>query len=345
MADAEDNPQVTAAGQLEAISQKATTGRNALVKISGGGLDPTGIKVRAVQEYCWHDLPREDPDDCEDLTEGLARLFDLLQMPRHAAVCRSPAIQNILGAYWRDEEAGVKAYRLAAAASGLAPPSLPSFEWGGEEKPPAEDAAWHSTARMLEEAVTTGTLVPGRRGWKDRQEELTRLHLDAPRPELGGRSLAESVISERIEAWADAYDSPAREEAVDEIASLLLRPGGDTAVPLPRWQWFLDQLGEGIPLTQNGKIARAIVRANAARFGWDFGWQPSFDRDLEELQELRAMATRLRLAARSGRKLALTPRGRRLTADPGALWRATARTLLAAGSLRNSQERCSSSSC
>ena len=45
------------------------------------------------------------------------------------------------------------------------------------------------------------------------------------------------------------------------------------------------------------------------------------------------MAARLRLAARSGRKLALTPRGRRLIAEPGVLWRATARTLVGGGEL------------
>ena len=283
--------------------------------------------------------PSKDLDDCEDLTDGLARLLDLLQMPRHAAVCRSRATRKVQAAYWDGEGEGVKAYRRAAAASGLAPPALPGLEWGGEEKPPAEDAAWQSTARMLEGAVTAGTLVPGSRGWRDRQRELAQAHLDAPRPELGGRSHFEAVIAERLDAWADAYDSPAREEAIAAIASLLMRPARlpdeYAASPLPRWQWFLDQLGGGIPLTQNGNIGRSFVRTHAARFGFDdSGWQPSFDRDLEELLELRAMAARLGVAARSGQKLALTPRGRRLAEDPAALWRATARLLVGGGELK-----------
>jgi hypothetical protein len=341
MAPGEDEQRAAAAlALLEATDPDAAgNARFALNWIAGEGLDLRLVTVRAVQDFCWHDMPLEDPDECEDITDGLARLLDLLQVPQHAAVCRSPATQEILWAYWKDEGEGLKAYRRAAAASGLAPPSLPGFEWGSEEKPWAEAAAWQSTSRMLEEAVTTGTLVPGRRGWKDLQQELTQAHLNAARPELGGRSHAEAVISERLEAWADAYDSPEHEEAINAITSLLLRPARlpdeESANPLPRWQWFLDQLGEGIPLTQNGNIARAFVRANAARFGFDSGgWQPSFDRDLEELQVLRTMATRLRLAARSGRKLTLTPRGRRLMADPAALWRATARLLIGGGELK-----------
>jgi hypothetical protein len=329
------SPQVAAAlAQLEATDQDvAYNAQVALDWITRDGTDLAALTLRAVQDFCWHDLPVEDPDEAEDITEGLVRLLDLLQMPRHAAVCRSPATQEILWAYWKGEEEGAKAYRRAAAASGLAPPALPGLEWGGEEKPAAEADAWQSTARMLEEAVTARVLVPGRRGWKDRQRELAQAHLDAPRPELGGQSLADAVIAERLEAWADAYDSPARDEAIGAVAGLLLRPARlpdvDAASPLPRWQWFLDQLDSGIPLTQNGNIGRAFVRANAARFGWDAdGWQPSFDRDLEELQVLRAMATRLRVAARSGRKLILTAQGRRLAADPAAMWHASARPLI-----------------
>jgi hypothetical protein len=341
MADSEDSPQVTAAiALLEAADPDAAYhAQLALRRITGDHMDPALVTVRAVQDLCWHDLPLENPDDCEDLTDGLARLLDLLQMPRHAAVCRSPATQTIIESYWHDENEGVKAYRREAAASGLAPPDLPGLEWGGEEKPPAEDTAWQSTTRMLEEAVTTRTLVPGRPGWKDLQRELAQAHLNAPRPELGGRSHAEAVIAERLDAWADAYDSPVREEAVSAIARRLLRPArlpdGDAAAPLPRWQWFLDQLAAGIPLTQNGNIGRRFIQANAARLGWDFDRPPSFDRDLEELQVLRAMTTRLRVAARSGRKLALTPRGRRLAADPAALWRATARLLVGGGELED----------
>ena len=334
MAGGVNSTQVTAAlALLEATDPSgACNAQLALRWLTGGRMDPAVVTVRAVQDFCWHDLPCEDLDDSEALAAGLARLLELLQMPRHAAVCRSLVTSKILEAYWTDEDEGVKAYRRAAAASGLVPPALPGFEWGGEEKPPAEAAAWQSAARMLEDAVTTGTLLPGAQGWKGRQHQLTQVHLDAPHPELGGQSLAEAVIAERIDAWADGYDSPTREEVISAISGRMLHPARfpkqDATAPPSRWQWFLGQLDSGISLTQNGNIGRAFVRANAARFGWDFDHLPSFDHDLDGLDMLRTMAARLRLACQSGRKLILTPRGRRLVGDRAALWQATARLLV-----------------
>jgi hypothetical protein len=155
--------------------------------------------------------------------------------------------------------------------------------------------------------------------------------VDIPRPELGGRSLAEAVIAERVDAWANGYESPTREEAIRHIADRMVRPARfpeQDAAPPAQWQWFLGQLADGISLTQNGNISRAFVRMNAARFGWSFDHLPSFEQDLDGQHMLRAMAARLRLACQSGRKLVLTPRGRRLAADPAALWQATGRLLI-----------------
>ena len=183
---------------------------------------------------------------------------------------------------------------------------------------------------MLENAVTPGPCAR-RAGLEGAPAQLTQVHLDAPHPELGGQSLAEAVIAERIDAWADGYDSPTREEVISAISGRMLHPHDcqqDATAPPSRWQWFLGQLDSGISLTQNGNIGRAFVRANAARFGWDFDHLPSFDHDLDGLDMLRTMAARLRLACQSGRKLILTPRGRRLVGDRAALWQATARLLV-----------------
>lgn len=140
----------------------------------------------------------------------------------------------------------------------------------------------------------------------------------------------------RIVAWAAARRSPARREAIAAITSRLLLPpllpehGADG--PLPLWQWLLDQLGEGIPLTQTGNLNRAFVQANAERFGWDFTHRrPYTEQDVTDLHELRTLATGLGLVRQAGRKLALTAEGRRLAADPAALWQATARALVSEG--------------
>jgi hypothetical protein len=140
------------------------------------------------------------------------------------------------------------------------------------------------------------------------------------------------MLSGRVVAWAAARRSPARRQAIAALTGRLLLPallpGHGADGPLPGWQWLLAQLDEGIPLTQTGNLNRAFVWASAKRFGWDFDHHPYTEHDVTGLHELRTLATGLGLARRSGRKLALTHEGRRVAADPGALWQATARALV-----------------
>ena len=70
------------------------------------------------------------------------------------------------------------------------------------------------------------------------------------------------------------------------------------------------------------------IQDSADRFGWDFSRPPRTEDDLYDLYQLRHFAQDLGLARRSGRKLTLTAKGRRLLADPGSLWRAVAVGLL-----------------
>lgn len=139
----------------------------------------------------------------------------------------------------------------------------------------------------------------------------------------------------RITAWASAWGSQDRQQAIAAIRDRLLVPplipGQDGEGPLPRWQWLLGQFGNGVPLTQAGNLNRAFVLASADRFGWDTDFDdrpPRTEHDVTDLHELRVLATGLGLARKSGRKMILTPEGRRLAADPGALWQAAARGLV-----------------
>ena len=52
-----------------------------------------------------------------------------------------------------------------------------------------------STAEFLEVAVASGDLVPGRWGWKARQQELVRAHLDVPQAGLLGQTLAQVILT------------------------------------------------------------------------------------------------------------------------------------------------------
>lgn len=162
-----------------------------------------------------------------------------------------------------------------------------------------------SAADLLELAVADGYLVPGARRWKTRQQELVQAHMDAPRAELLGQSLAAVIVSERAETGVSTWRSQTR-------------------------RWLLAELDGGIPLTQTGNLSRAFVQQNAGRFGWDVSRPPRTEDDLYDLHQLRCLARELRLAGRSSRVLTLTGKGRRLLADPG---RVGADNLVAAADL------------
>ncbi len=89
-------------------------------------------------------------------------------------------------------------------------------------------------------------------------------------------------------------------------------------------RWLLEMASaDGVPLTQTNALARAIVREVAER--WPDWWNaelfgpPHREMDMPLLEELREGLRRRRLLRRRGRKLLITPRGRKLAADPIAL--------------------------
>jgi hypothetical protein len=292
------------------------------------------ITQERIQDFCWYELPMKwfiGFDEKLRVASALALALDLLQLPRYAAICRSPATLEILSAYEASAERGKSAFRRVAAASGITPPDLPEFEWGatmGLE----EAAAWSSTAQFLEIAVASGDLVPGVRGWKAHQQELMRAHLNTPQAWLLGQPLAQVIVTERAETWVSLRRSESRRQILAAIANRLLHPAqlpaGTAADPLPQLRWLLGELDRGISLTQTGNLSQKFVQQSAGRFGWDLAHPPRTEDDLFDLHQLRRLAQRLGLARRSGRMLTLTAKGRRLPTDPSHLWRATAAGLL-----------------
>lgn len=335
--DNDGSPELVAALALLAAEDPAAAddASAALDWITADAGDLALLTQQSIQDFCWYELPvkwMNPAGGSAHVADSLARALDLLQMPRYAEICRSETTREILAAYEDGAPAGLKAYRRAVAASGITPPDLPDFEWG-ELMGACEASAWLSVAHALELAIASGTLRPGKRGWRERQRELTRTHLDIPREELLGQPFSSAIVSERAETWVSHWRSPTRQQAVGAIANRLLHPvqlpEADAADPLPRWRWLLTKFDEGIPLTQTGNLARAFVQDSAARFGWDEFRPPRTEDELADLHLLRGLATGLRLARRSGRLLTLTAKGRQLTADPPSLWKTTARALLA----------------
>lgn len=195
-----------------------------------------------------------------------------------------------------------------------------------------EATAWSSAGEVLELAIASGDLAPGKRGWRTRQRELVHAHLEARREDLLGQSLAEMILSERTQSWISSHRSPTWQQATSAVANQLLHPAGLPAQaasePLPRWQWLLGELGNGIPLTQTGNLSRAFVQRNADRFGWDFSRPPVTETDVFDLHQLRGLAASLRLTRKDRHTLTLTGKGRDLLADPPRLWQATAASLI-----------------
>ena len=195
-----------------------------------------------------------------------------------------------------------------------------------------EALARSSTADFLEVAVASGELVPGRPGWKARQQELVRAHLNVSQAGLLGQTLAQVILTERAETWVNARRSETRRRILAAMANRLLQPAelppAAAADPVPPLRWLLGQLDSGIALTQTGNLSQKFVQQNADRFGWDFSRPPRTEDELFDLHQLRHFAQDLGLARRSGRMLTLTARGRRLLADPDSLWRTVAASLL-----------------
>jgi hypothetical protein len=330
-----ESPEVAAAlAELAKKDAAAADDARAALEWIGGDQSLAIITQERVQDFCWYELPVKwliGLDEKLRVTRGLAQAFDLLQLPRYAAICRSQTTCEILGAYETSMRLGKAAFRRAATASGITPPDLPEFEWGAAMGF-QEATAWSSTAEFLEIAVASGDLIPGVRGWKTRQQELVRARLGSPQDKLLGQTLAQVILTERTETWVSACRSETRRQILAAVANRLLHqaelPKETAADPLPRLRWLLEQMNGGIPLTQRGNLSQRFVQQNAGRFGWDFPRPPRIEDELFDLHQLRRLAQRLGLARRSGRTLTLTAKGRRLLAGPDQLWRAVAAGLL-----------------
>lgn len=336
MGDHDDfhDPIIAAAlATLKTEDPSAAGDAEAALEWIAGENGPDSITQERIQYFLWYSLPLKwstGLDHKVAIAAALGRALDLLGLPRYAEICRSDTTGAILRAYEEDVDKGLNSFHRADTASGIRPPDLPEFEWGstmGWE----ENRALSSTAEFLELAVTSGDLVAGTRGWRRRQQELVREHLNETRAELTGQTFAHVILTERIGAWLETHRSRTRRKILASIANRLLHPvelPADVANALPPFRWLLEQLAGGIPLTQTGNLSQKFVQSAAERFGWHFSRPPRTEDDLYDLHQVRRLAQRLGLARRSGRTLGPTARGRALLADREGLWRSVARGLL-----------------
>jgi len=271
---APDDPLIRdALAKLKSGDRQMVADAEAALEWITGGEDLELLTQERLQHFLWYELPMKwltDTDHHRRVVEALARLLDLLEVPRYAAICRSDTTAKVLDAYERSDAEGKQAMRAAELASGIRPPDLDTFAWGSvmgwqEARAPS------STADILEMAVAGGDLVPRGRGWQAHQRDLVRAHLNTARIELEGRTFLDAVRSERLDTWLEGRRSATRrrilERLVDVVRSPVELPAGIDD-PVPPLRFLMGELIDGQPLTQTGNLSRAFVQDAAGRFGW-----------------------------------------------------------------------------
>ncbi len=195
-------------------------------------------------------------------------------------------------------------------------------------------------ATALEEAIESGDLTPGGRGFARRQAEVAKAALREPWDGEDGRSRLRAVQDERLERWLQRGPggrADARRAVLDGIATVVsaeppvIDPEGARSALEPAL-WLLEQGNDGIGLTQTGALNRALVREVAER--WPSWWEadlfgpPHREDDVTPLWELHQLLRELRLLRRKGRRALTTKRGRELAGDHRRCSRALATGLL-----------------
>ncbi|MCW2943418.1 MAG: hypothetical protein JWR24_135 [Actinoallomurus sp.] len=300
----------------------------------GEGLE--SVTQLGLQEFLWYQLPAKSPAPPAETQAGaaaLGRLFAQLGLDRYAAICVSETTRVVIGAYESGRDKGVAAYRKALTASGIEPPELPELAWGsimGSD----EAAAFYAAAGALELAQAAGVFSVGARSWRTAQRSVATDVLTRPQSTLGGGTWLEKVQTERLAIWARGR-STTRTALIDPILGRLRTAPAvpdDATRALEPVRWLLNEAADGITLTQIGNLPKSLVVAmNDAYNYYDLpGYHPRGEHDVLPLTELRELLRKAGLVRRTGRRLVLTPDGRRHREDLPALWQ-TVTGQLAAG--------------
>jgi hypothetical protein len=295
------------------------------------------VTVHGLADFLWYQLPTKwmcDLDEKQLIAAGLGDLFARLGRPRYADMCDSPRTADILATYEHDgSAAGLHAYRAALSATGTRPPDIPDvIEWGSVMGGDEASAYW-AVSVALEHAIDSGTLRPGRPGWKKTAVTIARTFLDSPREDLTDTTWLQWVHTERLQLWSESR-SELRRRLASTVVNRLIHPA---TVPeaaersLAPLRWLLEHAEAGAALTQTGNLSRAIVAEGCERFGWWTGRGGArSESQVFELLTLRDLAKQLGIVRRVGRRLMLTAAGRALlVGGRAAQWRAVVNSLLA----------------
>lgn len=284
------------------------------------------IHQAAVQQFLWWKLPRQCPEEeLPILIDGVAELLDELGMAHLARIARSDQTVAVLDAWAEGYDEGVKAFQKAYESSGVEPPDTDILAWGsimGVDEATACDAV----ERALGEAIRAGELVPGTTRWRSKAQSICEKVLTDPLEFPPGQTLASLVITERVGSWVDPARHPVLKDWRSSVANRLLNPippplDPSGAIAPVRWLLELASTKAGARLTASNYLEPVAVLDAVDRFGWwEFRGAPRSESEVGQLHDIRAIATRLRLVRRSGRRLHITKLGSQLLAEPERLW-------------------------
>ncbi|MEZ5282562.1 MAG: hypothetical protein R2770_19060 [Acidimicrobiales bacterium] len=297
-----------------------------------GGEGPWMVRQWNLQEWLWDQLTTKvltyEPDYKTLAAAALAELFDELGLDRYAAICRSEATAEVHAAFGRSNRAGYSAMRKALAASGIEPTDTDTFAWGSVMDT-AEYEALAEVQLVLEDAIQSGRLQPGTRGWKKTKAKIIDEALDGNHLYQLGQSYRTAVLTERIAAWVDEPDGRSRElgRRRATIANRLLSPispPADVAEAMRPLMWLLSVFGKQQALTQAGYLNRAFVQQVSATRPWSdaHGADRVANAETDDvgLHQLRGLLQACGALRKRGQILERTRLGARMADDAELAW-------------------------
>ena len=313
--------------------------RSAWTALTGGG-GPELVTQWRVQRHCWEELPQTwlpapaGTGAHRRRALALAALLDALGLSRYAMIARSETTREVLAVAEVAPDRARALARRAAQRSGIEPPNTELLTWGASLGP-AEAYALETVADTLEMAVAAGELVPGGRGWRDRQGELTVAVLGGGRDELGGGAPYEQVLRERMARWVRGAGSTTRSAMLTPLVPRLFDPvepatGAAARAVLRPLDWLISEVSDGLTLTAAGYLPPRTVTRALDELGWREELIGAAHREVDAypVLVLRETAARLGLVRRRSTRLLLTPTGRAAYSDGEVLWTTVAARLV-----------------
>lgn len=266
--------------------------------------DPSVLTLADMLRWLWLRLPTQpglDPSARATVLAHAATFFDTLGRPSWSARCRSDATRKIHAAWDVSPSKGKAAFRRAFASSGVEPPSIPGFTWS-DYLGPDELRANELVELVLEMALNSGHIQPGRRGWHDEARRATEAVLHSEVAGGFGQRWIDLIITERLGFWVEHAAAPSLARLRSAVVNRLLHPvpvPPDAAEVLRPLVWFVAHLGDtGVKLSSRGYLERRFVEAAADELGWRLpGRAVRSEADVSPLSAVRALAIDCDLAA------------------------------------------------